>query len=76
MPLESSTACVALTGASGFIGSALTERLLELDAQVHCLLLPDDPATHLQQVRGRIQIHRADLDTAGLPEELRVGHAH
>ena len=52
---------VLVTGASGFIGSALTERLLELDAQVHCMLLPDDPAVNLQQVRKRIQIHRADL---------------
>lgn len=52
---------VLVTGASGFIGSALTERLVDMGTQVHCLLLPDDPGTHLQRTRDRVQIHRADL---------------
>lgn len=37
MPLDSSTTCVALTGASGFIGSALTQSLSERGFQVRAL---------------------------------------
>jgi len=52
---------VLVTGGSGFIGSHLVEALVARSDQVHCLLLPDDPAVHLHAVLADIQTHRADL---------------
>lgn len=52
---------VLVTGASGFIGSHLVEALVQREADVHCLLLPDDPAPNLAAVRQALNIYRADL---------------
>lgn len=50
-----------VTGASGFIGSTLVEALVERGTDVHCVLLPDDPARNLDRVRQTVSLHRADL---------------
>ena len=52
---------VLVTGGSGFIGSTLVETLVQRGADVHCLLLPGDPAPNLDGVRGAVRLHRADL---------------
>jgi UDP-glucose 4-epimerase len=52
---------VLVTGGSGFIGSHLVETLVQRGADVHCLLLPADPAPNLNGVRCAIHIHRGDL---------------
>ena len=52
---------VFVTGASGFIGSTLVETLVRRGADVHCLLLPGDPAPNLRAVRDHVCLHCADL---------------
>jgi nucleoside-diphosphate-sugar epimerase len=52
---------VLVTGGSGFIGSTLVEELVRRGADVTCVLLPPDPAAHLEEVRQEIRICRADL---------------
>ena len=58
---------VLVTGASGFIGSFLTETLVRRGTEVHCLLRPSSPTRHLCHIVEHIHIHRADLtDQDGL----------
>jgi nucleoside-diphosphate-sugar epimerase len=58
---------VLVTGASGFIGARLVQRLLQEQAEVHVLLRPTSAAERLTGIRGSIRVHRADLlDEAGL----------
>ena len=52
---------VLVTGASGFIGSFLTETLVQRGLEVHCLLRPNSSTRRLRQVLEQIHIHRADL---------------
>jgi UDP-glucose 4-epimerase len=59
--MDAMTDRVLVTGASGFIGSALVEALVQRGAEVHCLLLPGDPAPNLDGVRQEVRIHCADL---------------
>jgi nucleoside-diphosphate-sugar epimerase len=50
-----------ITGASGFIGSFLTETLVQRGTEVHCLLRPGSSTRHLRKVLDQIHIHRADV---------------
>jgi len=52
---------VLVTGGSGFIGSALVERLVGRGDEVYCTLLPGDEASNLAAVRDQVCILRADL---------------
>lgn len=58
MPLDSSTACVALTGASGFIGGALTRSLSEQGFPVRALVRNPDSLAQtddVEVVRGSLE---------------------
>jgi len=54
---------VLVTGAAGFVGSHLVERLLELGADVHALIRPTSSGTlhNLAHVRERARVWRADI---------------
>ena len=64
---------VLVTGASGFIGSTLVEALVQRGTEVHCLLLPGDPAPSLSAVRDTVDVHYADLaDRQGVEAVVRA----
>jgi dTDP-glucose 4,6-dehydratase len=54
---------VLVTGAAGFVGSHLVDRLLELGADVHALIRPSSSGAphNLSQSLGRIRLWRADI---------------
>lgn len=54
---------VFVTGADGFVGSHLVEKLLELGARVHVFVRATSSAmlNNLAHVQGRIVLHRGDL---------------
>ncbi len=54
---------VIVTGAGGFVGSHLTEELLNYGAEVHVILRPVSSGTtsNLAHLRKKITIHKADL---------------
>ena len=52
---------VLITGASGFIGSHLTRRLIREGARVSALILPDCPRTRLSDIEGEINIYPVDI---------------
>jgi CDP-glucose 4,6-dehydratase len=56
---------VLVTGAAGFVGARLAARLLELGAEVTCLLRDDDPASPLHWAgdRARVSIVNGRLET-------------
>ena len=62
---ETSTAgrTVVVTGADGFMGSHLTEALVELGATVHAFVRATSSGAlnNIGQLRGRIKVHFADL---------------
>ena len=55
---------VLVTGASGFIGSALVDELVRRGKEVHCLLRPGGQARYLAAVSSRICVHSVDLSNA------------
>ncbi|HEX8406096.1 MAG TPA: NAD(P)-dependent oxidoreductase [Duganella sp.] len=63
---------VLLTGASGFVGSALTRRLLEDGWDVHLLLREGSAADGLPLEGERLHIHRHDGGTVQLIEIMRA----
>jgi len=52
---------VLITGASGFIGSHLTRRLVSEGARVTALVFPDCPRTRLSDIEGKIRIFPVDI---------------
>jgi nucleoside-diphosphate-sugar epimerase/predicted dehydrogenase len=61
---------VAITGATGFIGGRLAERLLEQGAEVRCLVRSMGAAVRL--ARLPVEIHKVDLtDAAAVTEALK-----
>lgn len=54
---------VLVTGAAGFVGSHLTEKLLEFGAHVHVMVRPTSSGVlhNLRNVHTKIEVHRADL---------------
>src|SRR5579864_4925492 len=58
-----------VTGASGFIGARLVERLLALGAEVTALVRPGTNLSRLARVLHRLEIVESDL---GDPEGLRL----
>lgn len=59
--LKGRTALV--TGANGFVGSHLTDKLVEFGADVHVLLRPSSSGVYhnLAHIQKKITIHRADI---------------
>ena len=63
---------VLVTGAPGFIGSHLTRRLVEVEADVHAVT-PDVSSvypTRLAELRDRITLHEANIVDRGAMEAL------
>jgi dTDP-glucose 4,6-dehydratase len=54
---------VLVTGANGFVGSHLTEKLLELGAHVHAFVRATSSGAliNIGHVRGQVVLHRGDL---------------
>ena len=54
---------VLVTGADGFVGSHLTEALVELGANVHAFVRATSSGalTNIAHLRGRLKVHFADL---------------
>jgi len=56
--------CVFITGATGFIGSHLTERLLDLGAEVHISLRRQSKLDRLENFQNRIACHQVNLSSS------------
>ena len=67
-----SAPCALVTGASGFIGARLTQRLLAQGWQVHLLLRPDSTSTALPPASTQLHIHRHDGSTEQLISIMRA----
>jgi len=52
---------VLITGITGFAGSHLAERFVEMGVAVHGYAHEDPPYRHLSRVADRIDIHRGDI---------------
>jgi len=61
-----------LTGGSGFIGAALTRRLLAEGWQVHLVLRSSSSADSLPEAAPRLQLHRHDGSTQQLAQIVRA----
>lgn len=66
---------VLVTGADGFVGSHLTEKLIELGARTHVLIRATSSGMlhNLSHVREKIRVHHGDLtDKQALKEALKI----
>ncbi|MDR7574024.1 MAG: NAD-dependent epimerase/dehydratase family protein [Armatimonadota bacterium] len=61
---------ILITGGAGFIGAALTHRLLEAGARIHLIIRPGTDLRRLAGVMDRVSIHRNDLLDAGKVREV------
>jgi CDP-glucose 4,6-dehydratase len=61
---------VFVTGASGFLGGWLVKRLLELDADVVCLMRDWIPQSNLFSVMGKVKIVRGSIRDQSLLERI------
>jgi UDP-glucose 4-epimerase len=52
---------VAITGAAGFVDANLTRRLLHDGHEVHLLVRPDHAMWRIDDIRGDVRMHTADL---------------
>ncbi len=59
---------VFVTGADGFVGSHLTEQLVEFGADVHVFVRATSSGElqNIRHLRDEITIHRGDLRTSSL----------
>ncbi len=63
---------VLVTGATGFLGSHLTRRLLAQGRQVHVLARPDSDFRRLRDIAGRLTVWTGDMaDVASLQAACR-----
>lgn len=63
---------VAITGAAGFVGANLTRRLLNDGHDIHLLVRPDHALWRIDDIRGDLQMHAADLgDRPGVENAIR-----
>ncbi len=54
-----------LTGATGFVGANLARRLLDDGHQVHLLVRAEHTPWRIEEIRGHVHLHLADLRDAG-----------
>ncbi len=54
-----------LTGATGFVGANLARRLLRDGHQVHLLVRAEHAPWRIEEIRGHVHLHLADLRDAG-----------
>ena len=54
---------VLVTGADGFVGSHLTEMLVQYGANVHVLVRPTSSGMlhNIGHLRGQVRVHRGDV---------------
>jgi nucleoside-diphosphate-sugar epimerase len=63
---------VAITGATGFVGANLTRRLLHDGHELHLLVRPDHAFWRIDDIRGDMSLHDADLgDRATVEATMR-----
>lgn len=63
---------VAITGATGFVGANLARRLLQVGHELHLLVRPDHALWRIEDIRGDINLHDADLgDRATVEATIR-----
>ena len=67
----SMTGTIAITGATGFIGSALIERLIATGRHIQALVRP--ASAHKQPVNGAVQWIKGDLDNSDSLRQLVHG---
>ncbi|HET6566574.1 MAG TPA: NAD-dependent epimerase/dehydratase family protein [Rhodothermales bacterium] len=67
---------VLITGGTGFIGSHLAARLVQVGAHVHVLVRPGSDPARLSPLGDRIRLHRGDLtDALSLRASLEASRA-
>jgi len=66
MVANHSSKIALVTGATGFVGSHLTERLVTENWQVHIVVRPTSSWQQLEPIKNKINIHIHDSTTEGL----------
>ena len=61
---------VFITGASGFLGGWLVKRLLELDADVVCLMRDWIPQSNLFKIMPKVKVVRGSIRDQALLERI------
>jgi dolichol-phosphate mannosyltransferase len=63
---------ILITGGSGFVGANLARRALRDGHEVHLLLRPGHQTWRIDEIRGDVRLHEADLqDRAGVSAAIR-----
>ena len=65
---------ILVTGAAGFVGSHLVEKLVEKGENVICIIFNKDPVNHLpQEVREKVQLVTGDIRNKAFVEKVTKG---